>query len=404
MPGFFSTSDLAVVETASAIPKCGTCGLLRSCVSPKMKPTGEGKRKVLFIAEAPGETEDARGVQLVGEVGQEFRSRLEDKFGFDLDRDSWKTNSIVCRPPNNNEPTDLQIDSCRPNLLKTIRELQPEIIILLGTAAVKSLIGYLWRHDESPGPIGRWVGWKIPSIDFNAWICPTWHPSYISRSEKNPVVGLWFDKHLQAALDLNGRPYPDGVPDYRSKVERIYEPEKAASILREMIRRGGVASWDLETTTLKPESHHAQIVCCSVCWNGKKTIAYPWVGEAIVATKEFLLAESIRKVGWNQKFETRWAKKILDIDVVGWIHDGMQCAHVLDNRGGVTGAKFQAFVQLGLPPYDSAVQQYLKATGGNAKNKIREVELRDVLLYNGLDSLVEFLIYEKQKQVMAELE
>ena len=62
--GFFKPTEIKEPETAvSKIPKCGVCKLWKHCKSPEMKPTGEGKRKILIVAEAPGATEDEKGVQ-----------------------------------------------------------------------------------------------------------------------------------------------------------------------------------------------------------------------------------------------------------------------------------------------------------------------------------------------------
>jgi len=385
MKGFFPDSQLQKQPPLRS-PRCGSCGLCKTCNSPKMQPTGQGKRGVLIVAEAPGASEDEKGTQLIGKAGQELR-RIMKELGWNLDRDCWKTNVLICRPPDNRKPTEKEIHYCRPNLLKTIKQLQPETIILMGGVAVKSLIGHVWK--ESVGAIGRWVGWRIPCQELNTWICPTWHPSYLLR-ENNPVLNLHFQKHLEDAFDLSGRPWEE-VPKYRETVKVLY-PGVAAERIRHRKWNGPIA-FDYETNCLKPDAEWAQIVSCAVS-DGKWTFAYPWAGMAIAATSE-LLRSDVPKIASNLKFEERWTRAMLCHGVNGWAWDTMLKAHELDNRPGITGLKFQAFVQLGQGDYDSHIDPYLKATGPGRPNRTKEI-LDQLLPYNGMDALLTRLVAEKQ--------
>lgn len=208
----------------STISRCGLCGLNRGCHSPKMPPTGEGRKGVLVCAEAGGQVEDQQGVQLIGEAGQLLRRILK---GLDvkLDRDCWKTNCVICRPPKNKTPTQKQIDSCRPNLMNTIKKLKPHTIVLLGASAIKSLIPTVWKDDVGNG-VSKWVGWNIPSQKLNAWICPTYHPSYLLRT-KNDLLENIVREHLRQAFTHTKRPWKE-VPDYKKDVEVITRPAQAA--------------------------------------------------------------------------------------------------------------------------------------------------------------------------------
>jgi DNA polymerase I-like protein with 3'-5' exonuclease and polymerase domains len=161
-----------------------------------------------------------------------------------------------------------------------------------------------------------------------------------------------------------------------------------------MVDKGGRVSFDYETNMLKPDSKDAEIICCAVCWQGKKTISFPWTNKTSSAMKRLLVSERLKKVGANIKFEDRWTKAVLGVDVVGWEWDTMQSAHVLDNRPEITSVKFQAFVRLGFGSYDDHIKPFLESVepGGNSKNRINEVDRNDLLLYCGLDSLLEYKI------------
>jgi DNA polymerase len=120
---------------------CLKCGLYKRCKHPKMEYTGNGKKKCLIIAEAPGEDEDNLGRQLVGKIGQWFRKKLA-AFDLSLDDDFYKTNSVCCRPTdpkgNNRKPTPQEIQYCRPRIEALIKKLKPEHIWLMGGVAIES--------------------------------------------------------------------------------------------------------------------------------------------------------------------------------------------------------------------------------------------------------------------------
>jgi len=65
---------------------CEGCGLYASVHSPKIPYSGEGKKGIFELSEAPGSDEDEQGTQYVGKAGQKFRDTLS-RFGLDLDRD-----------------------------------------------------------------------------------------------------------------------------------------------------------------------------------------------------------------------------------------------------------------------------------------------------------------------------
>jgi hypothetical protein len=78
----------------------------------------------------------------------------------------------------------------------------------------------------------------------------------------------------------------------------------------------------------------------------------------------------------------------------------MLAAHVLDNREGVTGLKFQAFVHEGVV-YDEHLKGFLKAKKGKTANQIlEEVGLDSLLLYNGMDALLEYEVARKQMKAL----
>lgn len=389
--GFYSRTELEVFTaptTNSTVPKCGACGLFKGCKSPKMKVGGKGKKKILVIGEAPGQTEDERGIQFVGKMGKELQKHLA-MVGFDLFEDAWTTNSIICRPPNNDTPTDKQIDYCRPNAFNAIRDLNPNVVVLLGNPALTSVLGKLWK--QNPGNISRWAGFRAPSQEINAWVCPTFHPSYVKR-EDSPVLDLIFRQHLKAAFSLTKKPWKT-VPDYASRVQCFTDGDEAAKPVRQLLyNRPGRIAFDFETNMTKPDAARARIVCCAIS-DGKQSLSFVWQGKVIEVMREWLKTDR-PKVAANLKFEDRWVKHEFGFQVKGWDFDTMLSSHILDNRPLISGLKFQAFARLGQKEYDKHVAPFLKAKvkGGYQENRIRKCPIKDVLQYCGMDALLEVLL------------
>jgi hypothetical protein len=86
--------------------------------------------------------------------------------------------------------------------------------------------------------------------------------------------------------------------------------------------------------------------------------------------------------------------------VSNWAWDTMLAAHIYNNQPDITSVKFQAYVLLGVPGYESALEGKLKAKGGNKQNHIDEIHPYDLLLYCGVDSLVEHRVGTKQKELL----
>ena len=389
MKGFFPSNVVLRDQPGSLLPKCGSCGLFKTCESPKMEPYGKGRSRVLVVGEAPGQTEDEEGRPFIGKAGQFLRTQLE-ALEIDLDEDAWTTNALICRPPHNATPDDRQIGYCRPNLLNAIQRFQPRVVLTLGRSALASALAPYWRDT---GPLERWVGWPIPLE--NHWLCPTYHPSYLLRM-RNPLMDRLFAEHLEQAFTIEQD--PPQASDYKSAIEILYDEQEIYEAIRAINERGGWVAVDYETNCLKPEYPEARIVSCAIS-NGKQTIAYPWTGKAIVATGMFLRSPTTRKIASNLKFEERWTRREFGCGVTFWGWDTMLAAHCLDNRPGICSLKFQSLVKLGVPVYNENIEPYLSSGSGHY-NRIGEIDIKSLLLYNGMDALLEWRLARKQRKEM----
>ena len=396
--GFFDTSAWHSQTALPTIPRCGACGLLKGCKTPKMPPTGKGKRRILFVGESPGEKEDDKGEQLIGPAGQVLQKLLKE-LDCDLD-DCWKTNAAACRPPKN-KIEDIYIESCRPLVYNAIKQLQPNVIVLLGGSAVYSLIAPEWGGNL--GEVGKWVGWTIPSARYGAWLCPTYHPSYLLRSGEDPLLCKLARGHLRAALELeNIKPEPLLFDELKKQVTIWTNPRHMEAIIQGYTACEELTAFDFETTGKKPERPEQRILSVSF-YNQSLGCASGVVDESCHdALRRFCSNHNIRKIASNMKFETRWAAVKLQTHVASWAWDTMLAAHVEDNRGadsgneeqergaGICGLKFQAYVRLGVAGYEQGIRPLVKAKDANSLNRLDENTIKDSLIYGGIDSLLEY--------------
>lgn len=392
MKGFFDSGNLK--SKGYGIGKsqsCASCGLYKNCLSPIMKPYGKFKKRVLFLGEAPGEIEDNRGKQWQGRVGN-LLQKVTRELGFNVFKDGIGYNSCNCRPKKNKKPTSDQIYCCRPNVLKLIKRYKPHIIFVLGSVAVESLIGDRWKKQL--GGITKWRGWQIPDQDLNAWLCPTFHPSFVSRQEprigENQALNIW-KRDIKKGLELLNTPLPD-YSNEESKIVYVESNKHFKSLIPKMTKTD-LLSFDYETTSLKPHHPSQVLVSASVAFDDDQNYAWIFNKYKLRLWKK-VLQSKVPKTAHNIPFEDEWSYCKVGTPVKNWKICTMNSSHCLENRRGITGLKFQTFVNFGIPDYDSEVEPYLKTNtkkyGANAQNKIfdliKEKGDKELLKYNALDS------------------
>lgn len=195
----------------------GLTNTFEPTLSPCITSSGLTPNKIMVLGEAPGETEQRRGVPFVGASGRELE-RMMDEAGLDLAQ-TFRTNVLFTRPPNNKlieltvdkkglalaltatqssatatAPYDLppmkvenKVRYLHPNLLPEIDRLdreiarcKPNLIIALGNTALWALTG---RQNISS------VRGTVLSGVHGIKILPTFHPAAVLRQwDMRPIV------------------------------------------------------------------------------------------------------------------------------------------------------------------------------------------------------------------------
>ncbi len=126
-----------LVQIENLVNVCIKC---RLCEGRTKAVPGKGSEsaKILFIGEGPGKDEDLQGEPFVGRSGK-LLTQLLQKIGIDR-KDVFITNVVKCRPPENRDPMDDEIEACWPYLEAQIRILNPRIIVTLGRHSMKRFL------------------------------------------------------------------------------------------------------------------------------------------------------------------------------------------------------------------------------------------------------------------------
>lgn len=183
---------------------CRRCAL---CETRSTVVFGEGSRRprLLVVGEAPGADEDATGRPFVGKAGQ-LLTRMLAAIGLARE-DVYIANVLKCRPPGNRPPAPEEVAACRPFLTEQMRQLEPELLLLLGNHATRALLGTDRGISTLRGEIHRTLDGR-PAL-------PTFHPAYLLR---NPDAKreAWLDLQRVArtlGLRLPGRAPSDSGSD-----------------------------------------------------------------------------------------------------------------------------------------------------------------------------------------------
>ncbi|OPY69842.1 MAG: Uracil DNA glycosylase superfamily protein [Syntrophorhabdus sp. PtaU1.Bin002] len=179
---YVSNSDtmpaLPVIQkTVRACRKCDLANSRRNVVFGE----GNDKAQLVFVGEAPGEEEDRLGRPFVGRAGK-LLDQLIERIGLRRE-DVYICNVLKCRPPNNRDPEETEIDACKPYLLSQLELIRPKVICTLGRHAYNTLFNVNERITKVRGVFRDYKG---------TMLLPTYHPSFLLRNQEK-IKEAWED-------------------------------------------------------------------------------------------------------------------------------------------------------------------------------------------------------------------
>lgn len=170
-------------ELEESIKNCNKCKL---CSGRKNIVFGTGNKNadIMFIGEGPGSDEDIKGEPFVGKAGQLMNKAFE---ALEIERNNvYIANIVKCRPPQNRNPEKDEAEACMNYLRNQVILVKPNIIVLLGSVALKNILGEEYGITNSRG---KWIERK------EIWYMPTFHPAALLRDDSKKI-DFWRDLKL----------------------------------------------------------------------------------------------------------------------------------------------------------------------------------------------------------------
>lgn len=203
-PGGVSKSErLTALDAlhARTCPHCTTATAHTRLVFGEGNPDAE----LVFVGEAPGETEDQLGRPFVGRAGEKLDSMI-GAMGFSRG-DVYIANVLKSRPPDNRTPLAHEIERCGPYLLAQLSVIRPKVIVTLGGPATKLLLASELGITRLRGVFGSVRLGVAEGAPFDVPVMPTFHPAYLLRNYTTETrAQVWED--LKKVLVALGREVP----------------------------------------------------------------------------------------------------------------------------------------------------------------------------------------------------
>jgi len=317
-------------------PNCEACPLHESAQTVCLVGDGPVPARYMVVGEAPGYREDEVEKPFAGKSGQ-FLDEVLEQVGLSR-KDAFISNVAKCRPPANRTPTRTELKACRPYLDAEIEAVKPELILLVGNAALNLIKkSGITKHRGEVFKYG------------DATVLPTVHPAAVLR---NPNYDAVFRTDL-ATFSRMVRGEPGATP---TRTFLVRNPRALTATCRSILTAPAVA-YDLETTGTEEYEEDAKIVTVGI--SPKPGIAFVvpihhpesrWkdpdkvlraIGHALMFTKAKVIAH-------NAKFDDRWMTQF-DIPIHSDF-DTMIAAHLLDENR-FKSLKFLAQLILGVDPW-----------------------------------------------------
>ncbi|MDA2979450.1 MAG: uracil-DNA glycosylase [Actinomycetota bacterium] len=197
-------------ELAEIASACTACRLSATRTNVVFA-SGTKDAQVMVVGEGPGQQEDEQGLPFVGRSGR-LLIELLSEVGITRE-DVYIANVVKCRPPQNRDPRQDEIEMCKPFLRRQIELVDPVVVITLGNFSSKLLMQTTTGITRLRGKAYEWWG---------RYLVPTFHPAAALRGGERVKNDIRADIAIVRSL-LEGRIIHDSeeAPNLANSVELI---------------------------------------------------------------------------------------------------------------------------------------------------------------------------------------
>ena len=195
----FLPEDRSLESLRAAAAGCKGCPLWEPATQTVFSRGTESARLVL-VGEQPGDQEDQQGKPFVGPAGRVLVKALDEAA---VDRDDvYVTNAVKhfkFTPRGNRRihatPDTWEAAACRPWLRAELEVVQPDLVVLLGATAAKTVYGNDFRVTKQRGQVMPWP------VENGPQALATIHPSAVLRSDDQDAAFAGLVADLRVAKE-----------------------------------------------------------------------------------------------------------------------------------------------------------------------------------------------------------
>lgn len=363
---------------------------------------GASNGPIIFVGEAPSAQEDQSGIPFVGQSGQFLDTNLREVSNEVLGRtirldDCYRTHVVKYRPPDNNfkrlHEIGHTVEEGIPQLWQELGDIKSNCIVPLGNLSLAAVTGKGTGHSG----ILQWRGSILPTLHLNRKAVPTLHPAALlramsgkeqsgSKGGMNPRFKYVWRMDLARALEESTDP-------------RYNIPTPHLEIIRDHVTLDRfIEKYKNDPNCVADiEVIHSIPVCCGFAFNDHHGVSIPLIDIFALQGKEPGIPDSelVRLwqgvawilehkgiIGQNLKFDHQALYHICKMPITRVQADIMIMAHNLYPEW----EKKLAFHQ-------SVWTRFPFHKDDGKKFNLKKENIRNFLLYNARDCVVEWALY-----------
>lgn len=402
--------------------ECNACPLNRvKAYTPKMKPDGRRDGLIYVLGGAPTERADDDNRPIAGPDLTLLR-RTVSKEAF---KEMRFNNAIRCHPGTGKEldtkdkalriletkpPQFVELECCRPSIVKDIEAAKPEAIFSFGSIPLK------WSVEETHP--ASWQGRRIPVRvgSHTCWLYPFVEPNFLYKDrrweghESDNEIAFKFYLNRAAEEVLGGTPTPvvhehgrihaglvtvdgkDGWHDIRRIEEHLHRATGKP-----------VNGLDYETDRLRPYNKGSTLLTVGVSY-GEKSLAFAMDHREAGWTqkerdfvwdmfRDYLRDKGPRKAVHQLAFEMEWTAVLFGEDLLhgtSW-GDTISQAYIINETQGLLSLE-----ALTVQHYGFNIKELSKVDRRN----LAAEPLVKLLPYNGLDAKYHWELWHTQAAIL----
>jgi len=358
---------------------CHECSL-QAC--PVVPPSGPKNAKMIVVGEAPGNVEVEQGKPFVGPSGSLLDYALSQT---NISTEEvYKTNAVMCKPPNNREPMFEEVEACRPRLMLELAHLNAPVLAL-GRTASETL------DLES---FGRGI---LAEIEGRTYM-HTYHPAYVLRTPNDAGIFL---RDVKRFVDPPVIVNPKWTDPY---VMHIETPQRLEEVLSQVPNDTWV-SFDIETDQTRWYQRYDgtppdPILMLQIAWAEDYAVVLDDIMLYDVPETRHILSQffaRVKTVAHNGKFDQIFLKTHLGINV--HLDFDTMLAHSIIDENSKHGLKPLVYEYFGIPDYEEhLIKKYLKSRN----DRYSKIPFEELSKYGSIDVILTLQLKKVFSKVLRE--